>query len=224
MRKNIVLMKYILRLKATWYKYLYIFAIIAFFSVFQQSFAVDKSGVYEKIKSKYSDLNSIKLDFYDPISSVKGHITAAKNNKYKISLYDRIIISNGKTIWNYSQRDSNVLISSFDSFETELSVESLFFELLNNFSPSKMTDYNSSKGVSGYKLYLAPNKNYDNPHNILKIELVVDSQNYDLKEIAYKQDYTEYRWLISKIDINPATGENDFIFELKDNIEAIDLR
>ncbi len=189
-----------------------------------QAFSADKNEIYNTLKSKFSGINTIHLRFYDPVSSVKGDITASKNDKYIINLYERTICSDGNTIWNYSEKDSNVLISSFNSFDSELSVESLFFELLENFEPSKITAYKSSAGVSGYKLHLTSKKDYYNPHNIKNIELIINQDNYEIREILYKQDYSEYRWKISDLKINPEIKDSDFRFEIKQGIEVIDLR
>lgn len=189
-----------------------------------QTFSADKNKIYSSIKKKYSDIHSLQLKFYDPVSSVKGELLASDNNKYVINLFGRTIYSDGNTIWNYSARDSNVLISSFNSFDSELSVESLFFELLENFEPEKLTDFSSSAGVSGYKLYLNPKKTYSNPNNIKYIELIINKADYQIEEIIYKQDYSEYRWRISDLKINPEVKESDFRFINKEGIEVIDLR
>lgn len=187
-------------------------------------YSVDKDQIFDQVKSKFNGLNSINLKFIDAETNQKGEITAAKNNKYVINIFGRSIISNGSTIWNYSVQDSNVLISNFQSFENELSIETLFFDLLKNFYPVKITDNLSSAGNTGYRLYLKPKADYDNVHNIKSIELVVGKKNNNILEVSYLQDYAKYKWLIKDIEINPEINESTFIFQKHNNIEVIDLR
>lgn len=201
-------------------KLIFIFILL----IFVNAFSIDKNELYSSIVKKYSDAESLKIEFYDSQSNISGNIIAKNGNRYIINLAGRKIISNGNTIWNYSFTDNNVLISSFNDFDNEISIESLFFELINNFKPISLSNYSSSKGISGYKLTLHPKDGYENEFNLKNISLVISKKSEQIISIKYVQDFTTFSWDIKQIEINPDISEDEFEFEADENTEIIDLR
>lgn len=74
----------------------------------------------QKLKSKYDKLKTFKAEFVqtaywklaDNIHEQKGSIWLKGNDKFKIETPDQVIMSNGKTLWTFSQFNNQVIIEN----------------------------------------------------------------------------------------------------------------
>ena len=112
--------------------------------------AQTKDEVFSKIVKKYKNIGSISFSFQnEEITGFAGILKAKKNNKYIIEANDRIIKCNGKTLWNYSISEKKVIISDFEeNYVEENSIETIFFNFLNDYEPNDLKSEQSSKSLS----------------------------------------------------------------------------
>lgn len=74
----------------------------------------------QKLKSKYDKLKTFKAEFVqtaywklaDNTHEQKGSIWLKDNDKFKIETPDQVVISNGKTLWTFSQFNNQVIIEN----------------------------------------------------------------------------------------------------------------
>lgn len=193
---------------------------IAFLDLQAQS---SKEKVFEKLKSKFSNLQTISVDFnLLENKNISGNLTAKKGNKYIISISDRKIYCDGKTIWNFVPEGKNVLVSNYDSHSESASIEKIFFEFTKNFQPEKLYKAQSSYSSGSYILELLPKENQNN--EITKIRIVLSSDFNSILQIIINRNYVEENWKISNLKLDAPIDDNKFKFKVPDGVELIDLR
>lgn len=184
-------------------------------------FAADKNELYKSIIEKYGSLKSISFSFKSAkVPSISGSIKAKKGNKYILNSFDRLITCDGKTIWNYSPKDKNVIITEYTDDMTNSSLEKLFFGTLTNMSPIELKEENSSKNGSSYVLKLAPKSN----SNIKAITLWINKDKNDIKAIQIKTNESETKWILTNVKINSELSDKSFKFVVPKGAEVIDMR
>jgi len=185
------------------------------------SFSNDKDEIFNKLKEKYSNLESISFDFKsDNKMGLQASISAKKGNKYRITMKERVIYCNAKTVWNYSIRDKNVLISTFKNLKSG-SLEQIFFDFVKNYKAIKSHKSNNSSGKNHTSIELQAidekNAAYDS------IELQIDD-NLSINGIVLVKNYKKESFIISNIKLNEKIDDKYFEFDGNENIEKIDLR
>lgn len=180
----------------------------------------DKSQLYNSLLSKYGDINSISLKFKSLNNhSLEGKLDAQKGNKYVLRLGDRVITCNGKTLWNYSETDNNVIVSNFDSNIHTNSIENFFFSLISQLNPVELKVESSTRGTSFRILTLEPKTS----EQFSQIKLWIDSKG-EIASIAIIKDKIEEKWAIWDVRINPKFEKEHFNFKAPKNVETIDIR
>ncbi|HRP02754.1 MAG TPA: outer-membrane lipoprotein carrier protein LolA [Candidatus Kapabacteria bacterium] len=198
--------------------------LVIFFIIFLQSnliYSLDKNEVYNKLKSQYNDLQTISLEFKsDGKYSQTTFFTAKRGNKYRISTNDREIFCNSTTIWNYSVRDKNVIISNVKSSKSP-SLEQIFFDFAKNYQPIKFTKNHTSKGKNSSVLELEAKDNRSEQYN--QINLILNDI-FQIIGIELVKNYKSEKYSVSNIKLNEKLDDKYFEFNKNDKIEIIDLR
>lgn len=185
------------------------------------AFAIDKNEIFDKLKAKYSSLETISFDFVNTSSkNIRASITAKKGNKYKMFFNNRIIYCDSKTIWNYSINDHNVLISNYKNHKNG-SVEQIFFDFVKSYSPQKISSSSNTQKSKNYLLELIPIEKKNDSFD--KIEIAIDDA-LNIKSFTTIKNYQKNTFELSNIKLNEQIDDKLFIFENKENIEIIDLR
>lgn len=199
------------------------FFIFLFLINYSYSLALDKDEVFNKLKSLYSGLETISFDFSSNSKfGLSASLIAKKGNKYRITMDSREIYCDSKTIWNYSIRDNNVLISTFKDINNN-SLEQVFFNFIKNYSPINLYKENNTKGKEDLILELQAN----DPKNSIydKINLSIDNKLI-INGIVLFKNYQKESFNINNIKLNEKIDDKYFEFNKKnkDKLEIIDLR
>lgn len=177
-------------------------------------FAIDKKSLFNELKDEFKELNSIEIYFINrDTPEVTGHIIAKKGNKYRITMGDRIISSDGVTVWNYSITQNTVLISNFKEINSG-SLENLFFTEINNSKPISLNTINSTSKPYKYELKI---KN-DETEMSYKIFL---SDSKKIYSVLF--DDIDEEWILEKLNKN-ITTPSSFEPKFDKDVEIIDLR
>ncbi|MDC1068238.1 outer-membrane lipoprotein carrier protein LolA [Candidatus Kapabacteria bacterium] len=188
--------------------------IILFVTFSISTLAINKDQVLEKIKSKLDNFEMIQLNVEAVGSGLTGSIKAEKGNKYKMIFGDRQLVSDGKSIWNYSKPDNQVLISKYQE-NSNSGIETVFFDIVNNMEAKSFSKILNSKNGNSYKLVLKDKRNTD------QIILELD-ENYEIKLLEMSQ-YNEV-WKILKLDISKEKSDSEYNFNIPEDAETIDMR
>ncbi|MCX7880764.1 MAG: hypothetical protein N2517_08895 [Ignavibacteria bacterium] len=196
------------------------FFILSTFSLFEIA-VHDKDKIFEELSRKYSNLRSIKVEFRSEDLRLDGVLTATSEGKYRLLLKSdgkiaRILVSDSKTLWNYSPKENKVVISSIETND-ELSLQNFFVTFADKFVPLSYTKETSSRFGSRYLLMLTK-KNNENE----KIGIYLNEKK-EITSIIFILQEREEKYLISKIRINPKITDK-FEFKIPEGSEVIDLR
>jgi len=185
--------------------------------------AQSKDDVFSKIVKKYKNISSISFSFQnEEITGFYGNLKAKKNNKYIIEANDRIIKCNGKTLWNYSISEKKVIISDFEeSYVEENSIETIFFNFLNDYEPNDLKSEQASKSNS-LILSLRKKKTASKLNNDIKIWL--DSKSLIPIKLQINNNNEKSNWLVSNLKTDLNLSDSQFNFTIPKDTEIIDLR
>ncbi len=201
---------------------IYCFAMCVFLAALP-AFSMDKQEVYKKMLEKYSSMNSLRLNFSSRQNSkLSGSLKASKGNKYKIVLGDRIIVSNGKSVWNYSISQKNVSISPFESSKGGFSIERFFFEFLNGYKPETMTLEADSRGRKCYSLLMKPPKKMADMPSYIKIR--INMTDFSIMSVGSDIGHGFENFDLKGISVNPKIKDAEYSFKPPKGTEVIDLR
>lgn len=196
--------------------------LLALYLAFPQN---DKKAEYNKLVEKYSGLKSLSTKFsIDGNYRVTGSIRAKKGNKYLLDLGNRIVVSNGKTLWNYSKRSNNVVISKFDESNMDFSIEQFFFNYLLAYIPTELKSESKSKGDFYYILRIEPENKEKMLLGVNYIDIKYDPKNYNIIGLNIAEGNQIQYWRLEDFKINPVLNDSLFEFTPPKDAEIIDMR
>ncbi|MFN3781124.1 MAG: LolA family protein [Candidatus Kapaibacteriota bacterium] len=184
--------------------------------------SLDKDKVFENLKAKYSSANSLKISFSLRNSSLQGTLAIQQPNLFRLVLnYDnlpeKIIVCDGKTLWNYSPRNNNVIISNILE-EDSPSLQNFFTTILTNYTAHSLAkEINSALGSS----LLLTLKSAEAPSQLVRIYL---DNKFSIKAIDLDNDDSTSFYIIKKIHFNPKFPKNYFHFLPPKGTEVFDYR
>ncbi|HPD33494.1 MAG TPA: outer-membrane lipoprotein carrier protein LolA [Candidatus Kapabacteria bacterium] len=178
----------------------------------------NKEQFYNELKTKLTGLKSISFEFAAlDGSNLNGKITATKD-KYKMILPGRIIISNSKTVWNYSPEQAKVLISTIADINSA-SIHNIFFQIVENYEPSSLKVATKSTGAKYYELELKSNQN---PDDYITLNLNYKTKN--IEAVNFSINGQSANLAIKNLLFNPKVKDNQFEFKPPKGTQVIDLR
>jgi outer membrane lipoprotein-sorting protein len=173
-----------------------------------------------KLQDKFNSIEGISANFVQKTNNminISGKLYFKKENNVRCDLGNILIVSNGKTNWNYNKKQDKVVISNYDS--TDPSVFSLGNIILNFPRKCEVTDL--STGTSKV-LQLIPKDNSVLHFKKAKIfmtkddlveKLLIWNSNNDLIEI----DLSDY-------ELNPSLPDSYFNYVPPEGSKIVDLR
>ncbi len=180
--------------------------------------------VIQKIQSKFSTINDIKANFTQILYSagqnnpriLKGKFFFKKENNLRIEVKDRLIVSNGTTVWNFNKSDNKVIISNYDNDYTSFSLP----EIINSY-PDMCDKKIIKRDADVTEIEFIPK---DDRLNFKSVLITVD--NNDVIKKVEITDYNSMRLIfeLDSIQLNNKLSGQLFNFEPIEGVEIIDLR
>lgn len=182
-------------------------------------------SVFNELVKKFSSAPSVSFEFaLDGNTSFRGSLKSKPGNKYAITTADRKIVSNGKTIWNYSIKDNKVILSEQEVGSIgSISVENVFYSFSSTFKPVSLKRENDSKHGTSLVLHLRSDKALSQL-NIETMQLVLDAKSKQIKAVRLDGTDGKQSWAIKKINTTNKISDSAFEFVPPKNCEVIDLR
>lgn len=182
-----------------------------------------KDDIFKQLKDKYGNLQTISADFaLSNNSVVKGKFLAKAGNKYIMQMDNRIITCDGSTLWNYSARQNNVVISKFEEMSDDVSVEKILFDLMNDYKILDAKKEVTTGKQSSIVITLQKSNPLDN--NLNKVKLWINPKNYNINSVGIDRAGEFEIWHLNNLKINSKIEDNKFEYKIPKNVEQIDLR
>lgn len=202
--------------------------IIAIFVVSSIYAASPKDDVHQFLVDKYSNMKTLNVKFKLKDTEMKnavleGTVRAKKGNMYYFNIGNRILICNGKDMWNYSIKEKTVILSKFNKNSKDFSFEDIFFSLIKNSKPVNYSKITQSDGKIFNSLELEINQELKDKFKITELKLAVDDKK-NIKAIEMINGKNIKTWEIIDFNINPDVSDTEFSFNPPKDVELIDLR
>jgi outer membrane lipoprotein-sorting protein len=185
--------------------------------------------VLEMVRMKYESIDDARLRFSQRTQfemtkieqNVTGTLFLKKGNKYRVEFSDQTIITNGETVWSYSVSTNQVLIDNFRLDQRSISPEKILAGAPVDFYSTLLGKEKLDKSET-FKLKLMPK---DDQSFIRSLKLWVDDSSWlikkaEISDVSGKQ--TEY--LVKDVEVNIGLGDSDFVYQIPEGVDVVDLR
>ncbi len=172
------------------------------------------------LQDKYNSIKDFSADFVQLSNgkeNLRGKFFFKKENKLKLELKNLIIVSDGKTNWNYNKKQKKVIISSYDENDPSvLSLKRIIFDY-----PSKCSVTESVEPGENV-LVLKPEPNSGINADLIKIWISKENlvEKVSMKESA--GNIIEVKF--SNYKINTGLADSKFSFTPPEGTKTVDLR
>lgn len=208
-------------------------SVLIFSGIYTAGFAqtdAKAKAILTEVSKKYKSYKTVKAEFLSTVESQQSGekdvqqgtvVFQPAENKYKVQMAERDMISDGKSQWTYLKKDKEIQISTLDA---------------NAFTPAKVfTIYESGfksiytgeqkQGSSVYQMIdLSPT---DSKTSYFKIRLSIDKvSKYVANVIMFDKNGTKYTCKVKSFVPNVKVLPNTFTFDPKKypGVEVVDLR
>lgn len=179
--------------------------------------------VLEKVQSKFNSMIDMKSDFYQSIKytsagseySLKGKFYYKKKSKFRIEINNKILLNDGKSIYNIDKSAKRVVISPINDASAGFSIDRIVNEYPKKCSVRLITE-NKKEFIE-----LIPKSN-DLPFN--KVRLFVSDQNMVEKFVIIDLSNDQTTIQLNNLIVNSNIPNSSFIFTEQSGYEIIDLR
>jgi len=194
------------------------------------SLAQSVDDIVEEIQERYENLENLSAEFKQvehfqltgSTNETSGKIFVKNGTQYRLETEDRVIVTDGMTVWTYSKFNNQVLIDRVKKNDASVLPRDMLFKYPRDYYASLLNteDYDEEEH---YILKLDPK---EDTHGYVKsMKIWVNSDNYLISKI----DYTDFNenistFAINKIDIKKVLKESFFKFKVPDGVEVVDLR
>jgi chaperone LolA len=185
--------------------------------------------ILQKVRDKYDSIADAEIRFQQRIrmpvgkleQSTAGTLLTKKGNRYRVELESQTIVTDGVTVWSYSEPQQQVLVDRFSQDERSLSPDRILSGEANDLAPAligkeklgkletvvlKLTSRDDASLLKWLKLWVS-----ESDWLVRKAELV----DINGKETVYQ---------VMEIKINTGIPDAQFTFIPPAGVEVVDLR
>lgn len=183
------------------------------------TFSQNAEAVLKSLQNKFNSINSLSVNVTQKANSksaLTGKMYFKKENNIRVEFPNQLIISDGKTSWNYNKKDKKVIISDYDDTGSGLlSINYLVYQY-----PSECNLSLSSEG--GKQVLILTPKSKRN--NFGEVKLFINKDDLIDKIITSNQGAGSIEILFSNYSLNPSISDSQFSFTPPEGTSIVDLR
>lgn len=191
---------------------------------------VDADDVIKKVRKKFKEVDSFLIDFEyqfywrltKQTQKMGGRILFKKKNKIRFELGQQLDVTDGSTVWQYSDANQQVIIENLDKNAKSLFLPNYFlYDYLDKYK-SELIREESVRGQNCYVLKLIPKT----PDDIVQaMKIWVGEKDW----VTVRMEYTDLEGNVISYDfvdvkLGAALPDDLFSFEFGSDVEVIDLR
>lgn len=189
-------------------------------------------AILAELTKKYRTYDVVKADFSITVNNPKANVNQtdrgtlyvkANANKYRMTMKDREIISDGKSQWNYLKDDQEVQLSDVDHQDDALNPAQIFTMYEKGYAATYAGERKA--GAKVYQLIdlvpVSKGKSYS------KVRLDIDKAAKQIaKVLIYDKNGSKYTYQVNSFSPNVKVSDAMFTFDAKKypGVEVVDLR
>ncbi len=187
-------------------------------------FAQSADDIIDKVQKKFDQIENLKAKFSQTIYSdqstkpihFEGEFYYKKEDSFNISLPNRKIISDGKSVWNFDEIEKKVVISEAEFDEASFSLKEIIYSY-----PEKC-DLSLVNRGSGIDYIKAIPKSLD--LNFKEVFLTINDKYLLSKVEIVDFNNMKFTFELFSIKLNQNISDELFIYLPSEEVEIIDLR
>jgi len=188
--------------------------------------------ILAEVSKKYRSYTTVKTDFTFTLDNKQSKVketqqgtlyVKANANKYKVTMTDQDMISDGKSQWTYLKKDKEVQVSNVDNSSESLNPAQIFTIYEKGFK--YLYTGETKAGAKTYQMIdLSPT---DTNKSFFKIRLSIDKVAKRIASVLiFDKNGNRYTYTIKTFVPNVKVPETTFTFDAKKypGVEVVDLR
>lgn len=181
-----------------------------------RSFAAD--NIIMRFQERYQGITSVRCAFSSS-AKLEGTLAAVRGGKFRMTLSDRVIVSDGTSVYNATPSAKTVIVNRFNPKASDVSIERVFFELLTVYRAT----IQSANGRTR-TLRLVPPAPSAVVHGVRELFVVLRADTLVISTITAVTDAGQFAFAITKLAINTSIPTSTFSYVPPAGWEVIDLR
>jgi chaperone LolA len=189
----------------------------------------DAAELLSRLREKYEDVDNLSLRFRQTTvfavskaeQETAGRLVVGKGNRYRVTLEDRVIVSDGQSVWSWSKRNAQVIVDRFRDEPAGLTPERLLTRVPEDYRVVS-TGSVTVGGRETTVLKLTPGS----PGQQLKwLKLWVDEDGLLVRKMQVRDlGDNDMTYMLSDIEIDGDLPDSAFTFTAPPGAEILDLR
>ncbi len=189
----------------------------------------EASRLLSRLREKYEDVDNLSLGFTQTTvfavsgaeQETAGTLVMGKGNRYRIALGDRVIVSDGKSVWSWSKANDQVIVDRFRDDPAGTTPERLLTRIPEDYR-AILTGSGDVGGKETTVLKLTPGK----PGTQVKwLKLWVDEDGPTvLKLQVHDLGENDMTYLLRDVEVDGKIPDSVFTFTAPPGAEVLDLR
>lgn len=171
----------------------------------------------QRFHASYRGLNGISFSFSDR-GGISGSIIAKRGGSYRITMGDRTIVSDGKTVWNAAASNKTVVINDYRSHSTDVSIERVFFDVMSVYHSSIAKQLSN-----GFIVRLEAPSAQTQIANISTVEITC-SKSLAVTNVRVISHGNATDYVVSKFRANPPTKSSTYSYRIPKGWQSVDIR
>lgn len=188
--------------------------------------------ILAEVSKKYRSYTMLSANFTMNLENAKAKVKEAQkgtlvakanSNKYKVTMTNQELISDGKSQWIYLKNDGEVQINNVDNSEEALNPAKLFTIYEKGFKYA-FSGESTVNGKPVYQITLTP---VDGKKQLTKVILSIHKTAKNIvRAIIYDKGGSVYTYSVDSFNPNVKVTESVFTFDAKKypGVEIVDLR
>jgi outer membrane lipoprotein carrier protein len=198
------------------------------FLLASQAFSFTAEELSLKIEQKYKSLKDISMSFtqitksevFSTEKETPGRMYLKNPDKFRIDTPSQSIITDGKLLWLFSERNKQVTIHKLKESKNVFKPHDYIYNFRTNYEPELERKEKIDKRIC-YKLVLTPKE-----ENLFITSLIlwIDEKTLLVKKLEY-QDINDnwVSFLFHEIKTNSDLKDKRFVYTPPEGIEVVDL-
>jgi outer membrane lipoprotein carrier protein len=185
--------------------------------------------VLENMREKYESIEDAEIRFTQRVrfsmanieQKISGLLTMKRENRYRVELDDRTIVTDGRTVWSYSRPNNQVLIDDFAMDDRSFSPENILVRAPSEFVPTLLGE-ERFRDIEFTVIKLVPR---DDQAFMQSMKVWVDPDSWLMGKVELVDaNGKETTYIVEEIRINTDVDDKLFRFRIPDGVDVVDLR
>lgn len=205
-------------------------------AVFSQNNSLGKSDpdakvILDNVSAKFKTYKSVTANFTltitngnDKVQGTKKGVVYIQGARYRVSISDQEIYSDGNNIWTFDKSANEVQLTKFDPDANTITPQKMFTNFYDKDFLYKLNGETKKGGKTIQEIELTP---VDKTKAFFKVLVEVDKSSKNIVSTkVFEKNGNRYVYTITSMKVNTNLADSLFVFNAKDypGVEVVDLR